>query len=114
MNPCADPVRLDSVEFGSVVATPRTEWTFARLRDARGASADVEITGGEQTADVARLLAEAVASLRGEAIARECDVPALLGLDGPRLRRDFAMATAVSALRTGVSIIQSVNDGVPA
>ena len=108
----SEPARLDSVEFGSVVATPRTEWTFARLGDAGGASADVEITAGEPTADVARLLAEAAASLRGEAIAREADVPGLLGLDGPRLRRDFAMATAVSALRTGVSIILSLNDGV--
>lgn len=107
----SDPVRLDSVEFGSVVATPRTEWTFARLRDVNGAAADLEITAGEPTPDVAGLVAEAVASLRGEAIARESDVPGLLGLDGPRLRRDFATATAVSALRTGVSIIQSVNDG---
>ena len=108
----SDPVLLDSVEFGSVVATPRTEWTFARLRDARGASADVEITAGDPTAGVARLLAEAVASLRGEAIAVESDVPGLLGLDGPRLRRDFAMATAVSALRTGVSVMQSMHDDV--
>ena len=110
MNP--EPVRLDSVEFGSVVVTPRTEWTFARFRDAKGESADVEITAGEPTADVVRLIVEAVASLRGEAIAREGDVPGLLGLDGPRLRRDFALATAVSALRTGVSVIRSMHDGV--
>ena len=108
----ADPVRLDSVEFGSVVVTPRTEWTFARLRDTGGEVADVEITAGEPTADVARLIAEAVASLKGVAIAREDAVPGLLGLDGPRLRRDFASATAVSALRTGVSVIQSMHDGV--
>ena len=95
-----------------MVATPRTEWTFARFRDRGGAAADVEITAGEATEDVARLVAEAVASLRGEAIAREADVPRLLGLDERRLRRDFATATAVSALRTGVSVIQSMHDGV--
>ena len=108
----ADPVRLDRVEFGSVVVTPRTEWTFARLREVSGVEADVELTAGDSTSDVARLVAEAVACLRGAAIAGEADVPRLLGLDERRLSRDFAMATAVSALRTGVSIIQSVNDGV--
>ena len=55
---------------------------------------------------------EAVATLRGGAIAGEADVPRLLGLDERRLRRDFAMATAVSTLRTAVSVIQSLNDGV--
>ena len=108
----ADPVRLDRVEFGSVVVTPRTEWTFALLRDVGGAEADVELTAGDSTAEVARLVVEAVATLRGGAIAGEADVPRLLGLDERRLRRDFAMATAVSTLRTAVSVIQSLNDGV--
>ena len=105
-------VRLDRVDFGSVVATPRTEWTFARLRDVGGAEADVELTAGDTTADVVELVAQAVASLRGAAIAGEADVPHLLGLDERRLGRDFAMATAVSELRTGVSIIQALHDGV--
>ena len=108
----ADPVRLDRVEFGSVVVTPRTEWTFSCIRDSAGASADVELTAGDSTSDVARLVAEAVDSLRGAAIAGEADVPRLLGLGERLLRRDFAMATAVSALRSGVSIIQSLNGGV--
>ena len=108
----ADTVRLDRVEFGSVVVTPRTEWTFARLRDAAGAFADVEITAGEPTGDVARLIVEGIAALRGASIAGEADVPRLLGLNESRLRHDFATATAVSALRTGVSIIQSVNHGI--
>ena len=108
----ADMVRLDRVELGSVVVTPRTEWTFARLREVSGVEADVELTAGDSTSDVARLVAEAVDSLRGATIAGEADVPRLLGLGERRLRRDFAMATAVSALRTGVSIIQSVNHGI--
>ena len=108
----ADPIRLDRVEFGSVVVTPRTEWTFACIRDSAGAFADVEITAGEPTGDVARLIVEGIAALRGASIAGEADVPRLLGLNESRLRHDFTTATAVSALRTGVSIIQSVNHGV--
>ena len=108
----SEPVRLDRVEFAAIVVTPRTEWTFARVRDVEGATAEVEITAGNLTADVARLIADGVASLRGAAIAGEADVPRLLGLDERRLRRDLAMATALSALRNGVSVIQSVSDGV--
>ncbi len=108
----AGPVRLERVEFGSVVATPRTEWTFARLRDVEGAGADVELTAGDATAEAVKLVAEAVASLGGAAMNGEADIPRLLGLGEGTPRREFAMATAVSALRTGVSIIQSVHDGV--
>ena len=107
-----EPVHLDRVEFASVVATERTEWTFARIRDSAGASADVELTAGEHTGEVVRLVAEAVASLRGAPIASEADVPAMLGLDERRLRRDLALATAVSALRTGVSVVQAVKAGI--
>ncbi len=108
----SEPVRLDRVEFAAIVVTPRTEWTFARVRDVEGATAEVEITAGNLTADVARLVADGVASLRGAAIAGEADVPGMFGLDERRLRRDVAPATAVSALRTGVSVIQAVKGGV--
>ena len=108
----SEPVRLDGVEFAAVVVTPRTEWTFARVRDVEGATAEVEITAGNLTADVARLIADGVASLRGAAIAGEADVPGMFGLDERRLRRDVAPATAVSALRTSVSVIQAVKGGV--
>ena len=107
-----EPVHLDRVEFASVVATERTEWTFARIRDSAGASADVELTAGDLTSEVVRLVAEAAASLKGAPIADEADVPTLRGLDEPRLRRDLALATAVSVLRTGVSVVQAVKGGV--
>ena len=107
-----EPVHLNRVEFASVVATEQTEWTFARLHDAAGVSADVELTAGDDTGDVVRNVAEAAASLGGAPIASEADVPAMLGLDERRLRRDLALATAVSALRTGVSVIQAANGGV--
>ena len=107
-----EPVNLNRVEFASVVVTDPTEWAFARLHDAAGASAEVELTAGDHTGEVVRLVADAVASLRDAPIAGEADVPTMLGLDGHRPRRDFALATAVSALRTGVSIIQAANGGV--
>ena len=102
------PVRVDRVEFGTVVVTPWTEWTFARLRSVGGAFADVEITADR---DVVRLVAEQVESLKGAAIPHEADIPRMLGVDERKLRSELEMATAVSALRTGVSIIQAVEDG---
>lgn len=101
-------VRLDSVEFGTVVVTPWTEWAFTRLRAEGGAFADVEITAD---GDVFRLVEEMVSSLKGTNIRGEADVPRLLGVDERRLRDDLATATALSALRTGVSIIQAVQEG---
>ena len=102
------PVRLDSVEFASVVVTPWTEWGFARLRADGGAFADVEMTADKE---VVRLVAEMFGSLKGVSIRGEEDVPGLLGMDERRARDDFALATAMSALRTGVSIIQAVEEG---
>ena len=105
----SDPVRLHSIESAAVVVTPWTEWTFARLWAVSGASGDVEIT---TAGDVARLVAEQVDVLKGAAIAGEADVPRMLGVDERRLSGDLPLATAVSALRTGVSIIQAVEDGI--
>ena len=106
------PVHFHSVEFAAITATAWSEWTFARLRDESGASAVVEITVGGLTPDVVRLIGEQVDSLKGAAIATEADIPDLLGLYEQQPRRDLAPATALSALRTGVSIIQAVRDGI--
>ena len=101
-------MRLNSVEFATVVVTPWTEWTFARLRAVGGAYADVEIIADS---DVVRLVGEQVDTLKGATLAGEADLPRKLGVDERRLKDDFALATSVSALRTGVSIIQAVEDG---
>ena len=103
------PVRLESAQFAAVEATPWTEWTFARLRAESGAYADVEVIG---PGDVASLVAEQMKVLSGKSIDSEADVPSLLNLDDHRLNNDLSLATAVSALRTGVSIIQAVEDGI--
>ena len=101
-------MRLDSVEFATIVVSPWTEWTFARLRAVGEASADVEIIADS---DVVRLVGEQVDTLKGATLAGEADLPRKLGVDERRLKDDFALATSVSALRTGVSIIQAVEDG---
>ena len=108
----AEPVRLDRVEFAAVDVTPRTTWTFARMWDADGAPAEAEITCAELTPRVAELVSEAVAHLRGSPIATEADVPRLLDWNERELRRDLGKATAVSALRTGASVLQAVKSGV--
>ena len=79
-----EPIHLTRVEFASVVATERTEWTFARIHDAAGVSADVELTSGDDTCEVVRLVTDAAASLKGAPIASEADVPTMLGLDERR------------------------------
>lgn len=103
-----DPVRLSRVEFGTVVVTPWTEWTFARLWSERGTFAEVEITAD---ADVVRLVSEQVESLKGAAISHETDIPQMLAVAGRKLRSKLNMATSASALRTGVSIIQAIDRG---
>ena len=103
------PVRFESAEFAAVEVTPWTEWTFARLHAQSGACADVEVTG---PGDVASLVAEQMKVLSGKSIDSEADIPRLLNLDHHHLNADLTLATAVSALRTGVSIIQAVENGV--
>ena len=102
-------VRLESAQFAAVEVTPWTKWMFARLRAESGAYADVEVTG---PGDVASLVAEQMKVLSGKSIDSEADVPSLLNLDDHRLNGDLSLATAVSALRTGVSIIQAIEDGI--
>ena len=103
------PLRFESAEFAAVEITRWTEWTFARLRAQNGVYADVEITG---PGDVASLVAEQLKFLNGKSIDSEADIPRLLDLDDQRLNADLTLATAVSALRSGVSIIQAIEDGV--
>ncbi len=104
-----EPIRLDRVEFAAVVATPWTEWTFARLHATSGASADVEL-GSDRI--VSRLLADQVSVLRGAAIAGEADVITMLGVDEARLKDSLSSATAMGALRSGVIILQAMENGI--
>ena len=104
----SDPVRLQSVEFAAIVVTPWTEWAFARFRAVGGAFADLEIAANGA---VVRMISEQVEALKGTTIAGEADLPRMLNVDVCRLRQDLTLATALSALRTGVSIIRAIDSG---
>ena len=108
----ATSVRLDRVDFASVIATERTEWTFAEITDRRGGTALVEIGGKASEPTAVSLLAEAVKTLSGRAVDDESRVPSVLGLDASRMRADLSLASAVSALRSAVVQLQASHEGV--
>ena len=107
-----DPVRLHHVDFAAIDVTPRTTWTFARIWGTDGAAAEVEITAGEATAEVVQQVAQAVAVLSEGSIADESDVPIMLDVEEHSLRFSLADATAISALRTAVVLLQALKGGV--
>ena len=107
-----DPVRLHHVDFAAIDVTPRTTWTFARIWDAEGVAAEVEITAGEATDEVVARVAQAVSVLSEATIAEESDVPIMLDVDEHSLLANPADATAVSALRTAVVLLQALKSGV--
>ena len=107
-----DPIRLHHVDFAAIDVTPRTTWTFARVWDADGAAAEVEITAAQATDEVVARVAQAVSVLSEASIADESDVPIMLDVDEHSLRSSLADATAVSALRTAVVLLQALNGGV--
>ncbi len=107
-----DPVRLHHVDFAVIYVTPRTEWVFARIWDATGVAAEVEITAAELTEGVVRQIDQAVSLLSGTSIAGEDDIPIMLDVDDQTLGADLTNATAVSTLRTAVSVIQALKGGI--
>ena len=107
-----EPVRLHSVEFGAVVVTPRTEWVFAKFRDADGATAEVEVTAANLSESVVKGVDQAVNGLGATPIVDERDVPAMLVVAEDTLRADLASATVVSSIRTAVSLMHSLKLGV--
>jgi len=98
--------------LAAVTVTPRTTWVFAELGGGNGAVTTVEITLGDRSAQVAKLLAELVAALRGWEPAAEELVAERLGLTRQRVGRDVVLATAVSALRTAVAQLDAERAGV--
>ncbi len=108
--PPSVPVQLRCIQFVSVKAAPRTEWAFAEIADASGATAAVEITCGTILGDVVRRLGEMLASLEGAPLSDEALVPSLVGATPAQLEHSRALATAVSALRTAVVELQAQHD----
>lgn len=105
-------VTVKSAEFVSFAVSDRTRWTFALVADEESTCALVEVTCGQATRDACRLLAEAVSTLDGRAIADEASLADMLGLTLAQLQSGRALATAVSALRTAVVELQALHAGL--
>ena len=104
-----ESIVLASLRFASVAVNDRTLWTFAEIGDDQGLTAVVETTSG---GDAAGRLGPLMRRLEGRPIRDEADLPRIAGLRPVEMSRDFALATAVSALRTAVADIRAQRDGV--
>lgn len=105
----AESVTLASLRYASVTVNHRTEWNFAEIGDDQGLSAVAETTSG---GDVVSRLTPLVQALIGRPIRGETDVARIAGLRHSQLTQDFALATAVSAVRTALVDIQAQRDGL--
>ena len=105
----AESVILAALRYASVAVNRRTEWHFAELGDEQGLTAVVETTSGGNVVD---RLTPLVQALAGHPIRGEADVARIAGLRHSQITQDFALATAVSALRTAVFDIQAQRDGL--
>ena len=103
---------LHLARCAAVTATQHTTWVFAELADGEGAVTTVEITLGDRSRQVAKVLAELVGALREREPAGESQVAERLDLTPERLQRDVVRATAVSALRSAVAQLEAVRAGV--
>ena len=102
---------FEGLTFAAVRATRHSEWTFAELRDADGATAVVELTCGAETSRAASLLAELVSALAGRDGFDEMAPDAALGLDSGRISGDRGLAAAVSALRSAIVLSRVARNG---
>ena len=100
---------FEGLTFAAVRATPHSEWTFAELRDANGATAVVELTCGAETARAASVLAELVSALSDRDGFDEMTPDAALGLDSARIAGDRSLAAAVSALRSAIVLTHAAS-----
>ena len=105
-------MKLTIEKFASVVVTADSTWTFAVLSDGEGNSTTVELTAGPDSRAVAGTLADLVSDLHLEDVTDESQVEATLELSSDELRRNRVLATAVSGLRTAISQLGAMRDGV--
>ena len=102
-----EAIQLAEVEFASVRVTERTTWTFAELSDREGRTSLVEVTCGDETPDAVAALAEYVAVLKGRDIPDESGVAGSLRLNVSAIQARRPLASAVSALRTAIVVLQA-------
>ncbi len=105
-------IRLQSLRFAEVEVTEKTTWTFLNLYDADGLCAVAEITCGASTPDAIRLTTDLVEQLKGSEIDGEAAVEALLGLQAADMQADYALATAVSGIRSAISDLQAQRQSI--
>ena len=104
----SDDINLSTLRYASVTVNDRTQWNFAEIGDDQGLTAIVETTSG---GDVASRLTPLMQALAGRPIDDEAEVVRVAGLAPLQIGRDFALATAVSAVRTAVVDIRAQRDG---
>ena len=102
-------VTLGTLRYASVTVNDRTRWNFAEIGDDQGLTAVVETTSG---GDVASQLTPLMQALAGRPIDDEAEVVRVAGLSVRQVRQDFALATAVSAVRTAIVDIRAQRDGM--
>ncbi len=105
----SDDITLGTLRYASVTVNDRTQWNFAEIGDDEGLTAVVETTSG---GDVAGRLTPIMQALAGRPIDDEAEVVRVAGLSLRQIRQDFALATAVSAVRTAVVDIRAQRDGL--
>ncbi len=105
----SESVTLGTLRYASVTVNDRTQWNFAEIGDDQGLTAIVETTSG---GDVASRLTPLMQALAGRPIDDEAEVVRVAGLGLRQIRQDFALATAVSAVRTAVVDIRAQRDGL--
>ncbi len=105
----SESITFRTLRYASVTVNDRTQWNFAEIGDDEGLTAVVETTSG---GDVAGRLTPLMQALAGRRIADEAEVVRLAGLEPCAMRRDFALATAVSAVRTAVVDIRAQRNGL--
>ena len=102
-------ITLTTLRHASVTVNARTRWNFVEIGDDQGLCAVAETTSG---GDVVSRITPLMQALKDRPIHDEADLVGIAGLEPRQLHQDFALATAVSALRTALVDIQAQRDGV--
>ncbi len=105
----AESVVLASLRVACVTVNSRTEWDFAEIGDDQGLTAVVEFTSRRE---VKSRLIRLMQALIGQPIRDEAEVAVRAGLTNGQVMRDFALATAVSAVRNALVDIRAQRDGL--
>ena len=105
----AECIVLASLRFACVTVNSRTEWDFAEIGDDQGLIAVVEFTSRRE---VKSRLIRLMQALIGQPIRDVAEVAVHAGLTHGQVARDFALATAVSAVRNALVDFHALRDGL--